>query len=111
MKESPTLGAFGGGVADRTVRPYGQIVASITWVRVYQFEFAHYIRRSDSDMGEFKRSHGVLVVKDRRDIGQVEFLIDKFMAARALSSCGAGQEVMLETNRGLELNLRCSLYR
>ena len=41
-------------------------------------------------------------VKNRKDIGRVEFLIDKFMAARSLSSCCAGQEAMLETNQGLE---------
>jgi len=40
--------------------------------------------------------------RNRKDIGRVEFLIDKMMAARSLSSCCAGQEAMLETNRGLE---------
>jgi hypothetical protein len=41
-------------------------------------------------------------LRNRKDIGRVEFLIDKMMAARSLSSCCAGQEAMLETNRGLE---------
>jgi hypothetical protein len=41
-------------------------------------------------------------LRNRKDIGRVEFLIDKVMAARSLSSCCAGQEAMLETNRGLE---------
>ena len=42
-------------------------------------------------------------LKNRKDIGRVEFLIDKLMSTRSLSSCCAGQEAMLETNRGLEL--------
>ncbi len=40
--------------------------------------------------------------KDRRDIGQVIFPIEQLMAARELSSCCAGQEVMLETGHRLE---------
>ena len=41
-------------------------------------------------------------LRNRKDIGRVEFLMDKLMAARSLSSCCAGQEAMLETNRGLD---------
>ena len=40
--------------------------------------------------------------RDRRDIGRVIFPIEQLMAARAFSSCCAGQEAMLETGRGLE---------
>ena len=39
--------------------------------------------------------------RDRRDIGQVVFPIEQLMAARALSSCCAGQEAMLETGKRL----------
>ncbi len=38
-------------------------------------------------------------LKDRRDVGQVVFLIEQFMAAREHSSCCAGQEAMLEADR------------
>jgi hypothetical protein len=36
--------------------------------------------------------------KDRRDIGQVVFPIEKMMAARELSSCCVGVEAALETD-------------
>jgi len=45
-------------------------------------------------------------IKNRKDIGRVEFLIDKLMAARSLSSCCAAQEAMLETGEGLDLEKR-----
>lgn len=38
--------------------------------------------------------------KDRRDIGQVVFPIEKMMAARDFSSCCVGIEAALETNTG-----------
>ena len=38
-------------------------------------------------------------MKDRRDIGEVVFLIEQLMAAREVSSCCVGQEQMLETGR------------
>ena len=40
--------------------------------------------------------------KDRRDIGEVVFPIEKMMAARETSSCCVGVEAALETNSGLE---------
>ncbi len=40
--------------------------------------------------------------KDRRDIGEVVFPIEKMMAAREISSCCVGIEAALETNSGLE---------
>ena len=40
--------------------------------------------------------------KDRRDIGEVVFLIEKMMAARENSSCCIGVEAALETNSGLD---------
>ena len=45
-------------------------------------------------------------IKNRKDIGRVEFLIDKLMAARSLSSCCAAQEAMLETGNRLDLEQR-----
>jgi hypothetical protein len=45
-------------------------------------------------------------IKNRKDIGRVEFLIDKLMAARSLSSCCAAQEVMLETGNRLDMEER-----
>jgi len=39
--------------------------------------------------------------KDRRDIGEVVFPIEKMMAARENSSCCVGVEAALETNSGL----------
>ena len=45
-------------------------------------------------------------IKNRKDIGRVEFLIDKLMAARSFSSCCAAQEVMLETGGGLDMEER-----
>jgi len=36
--------------------------------------------------------------KDRRDIGSVEFPIEKMLAARAASSCCIGAEALLEIN-------------
>ena len=39
--------------------------------------------------------------KDRRDIGQVVFPIEKMMAAREISSDCVGVEAALETNSGL----------
>ena len=39
-------------------------------------------------------------MKDRRDIGQVVFPIEKMIAARELSSCCVGVEAALETNTG-----------
>lgn len=38
--------------------------------------------------------------KDRRDIGQVVFPIEKMAAARELSSCCVGVEAALETDSG-----------
>ncbi len=38
--------------------------------------------------------------KDRRDIGQVVFPIEKMLAARELSSCCVGAEAALETDSG-----------
>ena len=40
--------------------------------------------------------------KDRRDIGEVVFPIEKMMAARENSSCCIGVEAALETNSGLD---------
>lgn len=40
------------------------------------------------------------VTKDRRDIGQVVFPIEKMNAARDFSSCCVGIEAALETNTG-----------
>ncbi len=40
--------------------------------------------------------------KDRRDIGEVVFPIEKMMAAREISSCCVGVEAALETNSGLD---------
>ncbi len=40
--------------------------------------------------------------KDRRDIGQVVFPIEKMAAARELSSCCVGVEAALETNSGFD---------
>jgi hypothetical protein len=34
--------------------------------------------------------------KDRRDIGRVDFAIEKMMAAREVSSCCVGVEALLE---------------
>ncbi|MBL8909000.1 MAG: hypothetical protein JNM20_20180 [Rhizobiales bacterium] len=45
-------------------------------------------------------------IRNRKDIGRVEFLIDKLMAARALSSCCAAQEAMLETGNRLDMEER-----
>jgi hypothetical protein len=39
--------------------------------------------------------------RDRRDIGQVVFPIEKMAAARELSSCCVGVEAALETDTGL----------
>jgi hypothetical protein len=36
--------------------------------------------------------------KDRRDIGSVDFTIEKMMAAREVSSCCVGVEALLETD-------------
>ncbi len=36
--------------------------------------------------------------KDRRDIGSVDFAIEKMMAAREVSSCCVGVEALLETD-------------
>lgn len=44
--------------------------------------------------------------KDRRDIGQVVFPIEKMLAARDLSTCCIGVEAALETNTGFEGFLR-----
>jgi len=41
--------------------------------------------------------------KDRRDIGQVVFPIEKMLRARELSSCCIGVEAMLEADRGAGL--------
>ena len=41
--------------------------------------------------------------KDRRNVGQVVFPIEQLMTARALSSCCAGQETMLESCRILDV--------
>lgn len=38
--------------------------------------------------------------KDRRDIGRVDFAIEKMMAARAMSSSCVGVEALLETDFG-----------
>lgn len=38
--------------------------------------------------------------KDRRDIGQVVFPIEKLLVAREISSCCVGTEAALETNSG-----------
>ena len=38
--------------------------------------------------------------KNRRDIGQVVFPIEKMLEARELSSCCVGVEARLETDRG-----------
>ena len=38
--------------------------------------------------------------KDRRDVGQVVFPIEKMLAARELSTCCLGTEAALETNAG-----------
>ena len=35
-------------------------------------------------------------MKDRRDIGHVDFAIEKMMAAREMSSCCVGVEALLE---------------
>lgn len=35
-------------------------------------------------------------MKDRRDIGRVDFAIEKMMAAREISSCCVGVEALLE---------------
>ena len=40
--------------------------------------------------------------KNRRDIGQVVFPIEKLLAAREFSSCCVGTEARLETNSGFE---------
>jgi len=37
-------------------------------------------------------------VKDRRDIGRVDFAIEKMMAAREISSSCVGVEALLETD-------------
>ena len=49
-------------------------------------------------------------VKDRRDIGEVVFPIEKFIAAREISSCCVGVEAALETNSKL-INVRTSRVR
>jgi hypothetical protein len=36
--------------------------------------------------------------KDRRDIGSVDFTIEKMMVAREVSSCCVGVEALLETD-------------
>lgn len=41
--------------------------------------------------------------KGRRDIGQVEFLMEKLVSARETSSCCVGVEAALETNRIINL--------
>ena len=40
-------------------------------------------------------------IKNRRDIGEVVFPIEKLNAAREISSCCVGTEVYLETDTGL----------
>ena len=44
--------------------------------------------------------------KDRRDIGEVVFPIEKMMVAREFSSCCVGVEAALETNAGFAGLLR-----
>ena len=49
--------------------------------------------------------------KDRRDIGEVVFPIEKMAAARELHSCCVGVEAALETNSGLDRLLERLLGR
>ena len=44
--------------------------------------------------------------KDRRDIGQVVFPIEKMTAARDFSSCCVGVEAALETDSGFQRLIR-----
>ena len=46
---------------------------------------------------EDRMKHGKYrATKDRRDIGRVDFVIEKMMAAREMSSCCVGVEALLE---------------
>ncbi len=49
-------------------------------------------------------------VKDRRDIGEVVFPIEKLIASREISSCCVGAEAALETNSKL-ITVRTSRVR
>ena len=49
-------------------------------------------------------------VKDRRDIGEVVFPIEKMIAAREISSCCVGVEAALENNSKL-ITVRTSRVR
>jgi hypothetical protein len=42
-------------------------------------------------------------LRNRRDIGRVETLMDKMLAARELSSCCVGVEAALEANRNVRV--------
>ena len=54
--------------------------------------------------------HKIQPSKNRRDIGEVVFLIEKMIAAREISSCCVGIEAALENNSKL-ITVRTSRVR
>jgi len=63
-------------------------------------------RRAEQTETELAMARKIQPTRDRRDIGQVVFPLEKMLAAREFSSCCVGVEAALETDRGFAALMR-----